>query len=150
MSKYETFSKEQVAWDKLLYDGWKQNVPMGNLFVMMKMDYPNIEVDRLRRIPDKIHYKYAKTVCVFVAKFLPKLSEKLFDGISKEDFLFYLFLNGDKIDTQFSASDFIKSRAEVSTLSGSKRKFGLGGVKSQIMGDFFNRSNKGGQWNVCK
>ena len=85
---------------------------------------------------------------VFVARYIPKLSAKLWD--SPQDAQFWLMMHGDKVNRQDNEADAESRRKDINLIKKSMRE-----DKKAIAGkaerkDLYSAHRPSGQWNVCK
>jgi hypothetical protein len=85
---------------------------------------------------------------VFVARYIPKLSAKLWD--SPQDAQYWLMINGDKINRQDNPADAESRRKDINLIQKSLRddKKAIAGKAERK--DLYAAHRPSGQWNVCK
>ena len=145
---YDSTAKIQREWDKLLLEGWRNDVTMLHLRIMHEMDFKEVIYARMRRYP--LQNQNHLTARRFLAAHLTSISEKLWDGVSVPDILYLLYMEGNKIERSKIQHDFSKSRAErnmVSNTISQNTRTMQRSRESQILWDQHRLSS---QWNKCK
>jgi hypothetical protein len=139
-----------MKWDNLLIKGWHRDAPMRNLVAMYLKD-EILEFDQwneIRRFPKS--WEYPMAARVFVARYIPKLSERLFD--KPEGVNYWLMLNGDKIKRLPTncGTDKNKLKEDVSEIR-------MGQALAQRLRQFSKKDNDrydayklSEQWGKCK
>jgi hypothetical protein len=138
----------QLAWDSLLIKGWGKDVRMQSLVDMYKKDFTEQQspFSELRRFP--YMWDLGLSARVFVARYIPNLSAKLWD--SPQDAQFWLMMHGDKVNRQDNAADAESRRKDINLIKQSMRE-----DKKAIAGkaerkELYAAHRPSGQWNVCK
>jgi hypothetical protein len=103
-----------MKWDNLLIKGWHRDAPMRNLVAMyLEREDPEFDQwDQIRRFPKA--WEYPMTARVFVARYIPKLSARLFDN--PKDATYWLMLHGDKVKRQSNPADGESRRRDVAEI----------------------------------
>jgi hypothetical protein len=145
---YYSDDYRQLAWDALLIKGWGKDVRMQSLIDMYKKDFTEQQssFSELRRFP--YMWDLGLSARVFVARYIPKLSTKLWD--SPQDAQYWLMMNGDKVNRQDNAADAESRRKDINLIKQSMRE-----DKKAIAGkaerkELYAAHRPSGQWNVCK
>lgn len=138
----------QLAWDALLIKGWDKDVRMQSLIDMYAQDFTEQQspFSQLRRFP----YMWDTTLSarVFVARYIPKLSEKLWD--SPKDAQFWLMMNGDKVNRQNNPADAESRRKDINLIHKSQRDDAKARDGKAKRSKLYAEHRPSGQWNVCK
>jgi hypothetical protein len=147
-SMFNSDEMEQLAWDSLLIKGWSAESRMGSLLDMYRTDYPNVDLRKVRRFPCK--WELTISARVFVARYIPKLSEKLWDN--PKDALFWLMMNGDKITRleTHNGSDKRKLHQDINEIRSSQILAGKINHYSKEQNDIWAVNRRSEQWAVCK
>lgn len=135
----------QLAWDSILIKGWSADSKMGSLMDMYVIDHPSAELWLLRRFPRK--WELTITARVFVARYIPKLSERLWD---KKEVLFWLMMIGDRVNRQKCESDKIINKSDIAEIRKSIRADAKAKKTAIKIRELYLAHTPSGQWNVCK
>ena len=145
---YHSDDWRQLAWDALLIKGWGKDVRMQSLVDMYKKDFTEQQspFSELRRFP--YMWDTSLSARVFVARYIPKLSAKLWD--SPKDVQFWLMMNGDKVNRQDNPADAESRRKDINLIQKSQRddKKAIAGKVERK--DLYAAHRPSGQWNICK
>jgi hypothetical protein len=144
--KYPSDDIRQMAWDSLLIKGWHNESRMGNLVDMYKIDGHTVDFLSLRRFPHQ--WDLLSPTKVFVARYIPALSEKLWN--EDKDIMFWLMMRGDNCNRQEHPSDAkavaADRRERVRTCANIVKKQ----KDTARVCEMFAKYRKSNQWSVVK
>ena len=143
---YHSDDVRQLAWDSLLIKGWDKDSRMGSLMDMYVIDHPDEELWLLRRFPRK--WELTLTARVFIARFIPKLSQKLWDN--PKDVLFWLMMNGDSVKRQKTVFDNIRNKKDINEI---KKSIRLDEKNKRFVverDELYKKHRASSQWDICK
>lgn len=150
--KVDNDSIQQRTWDKILLGGWRHDAPVSHLVGMYLQQLGEFQDgllhEKLRRFPHNWHYTGGTRR--FVAALLPVLSEKLWNGKNDADIIFWLYVNGEKIETLRHAIDKHKSSREKTAWDRDKRTLAVVRYTKEKSQEDWNRYKASGQWGVYK
>lgn len=121
---------------------------MGYLLDKFMAAVPDADLRMVRRFPRK--WELSMAAMVFVARYIPKLSERLFDY--PKDANYWLMLNGDKIKrlATKNGSDKAKFDADVAEIRrGQSLEKRLHRISNKDVAKYDSHKISF-QWNVCK
>lgn len=141
----------QMKWDSILIKGWHKDVQMRSLVTMYLKDlgeeeFTDEQFAEMRRFPKP--WEQTTSARVFVARYIPKLSARLFDH--PKDANFWLMMDGDKVNRQKSPADSVSRRQEVQEITQSQRHDAADKKRTSERTDLYSSHSRSGQWNVCK
>lgn len=148
-SMYANDSMEQLTWDSILLKGWATDAPIRNLIWMLDLDFKqDIIYKEVRRFPQAIFKKMGTRV--FVARYLPKLSEKLWDDVKQSDILFWLMMHGEKLSVEKKPTDAKKFREESYMRKQTSKKIVQAITKNVAISKLYASHRRTEQWSTCK
>jgi hypothetical protein len=115
---------------------------------MYKKDFTEQQspFSELRRFP--YMWDLGLSARVFVARYIPRLSEKLWD--SPKDAQFWLMMHGDKVNRQDNAADAESRRKDINLIKKSLRDDKKSKEGKAERKELYAAHRPSGQWNVCK
>lgn len=143
---YHSDEVEQMAWDSILLKGWSKEPIMGILLDMYCIDYPDVDLWLLRRFPRK--WELNTPAKVFVARYIPKLSDKLWNG--DKDIQFWLMMNGDTCNRQKDPADKWATRADTRERVQSRSNVRKKEKSRAAVHNLYSSYRRSNQWSVCK
>lgn len=152
MEKFDNNSKEQRTWDKILLAGWRHDTPCSNLQSMFLRDFDDQDriLAQLRRCPVSVYGENKMHARRFAAAYLPVLSEKLWNGESEGDIMFYLFLHGSKLDCTKYEVDARKARRDRYEVAHAAGRFATVGKAGANWQEYYESKLRSNQWGVVK
>ena len=145
---YPSDDLRQMKWDSILIKGWGKDVQMRSLVTMYMKDFGEQQspFSDLRRFPHM--WDTTLSARVFVARYIPKLSAKLWD--SPQDAQFWLMMHGDKVNRQNNPADSVSLRQDIQEIKQSQRKDAADKKRTSERMELYASHRPSGQWNVCK
>jgi hypothetical protein len=136
----------QMKWDSLLLKGWYNETRMGNLMDMYRADHPESDLWLLRRFPRK--WELNISARVFVARYIPKLSEKLWN--EDKDIQFWLMMHGDSCNRQAGPKDLWAMRVDEKERRQAQSNVKKSAKENDKVESLYSSHRRSDQWNVVK
>lgn len=145
---YHSDDVQQMKWDSILINGWSKDSRMGYLLDKFMAAVPDADLRLVRRFPRK--WELSMVAKVFVARYIPKLSARLFDH--PKDASYWLMLNGDRVKRlpTKNGADKAKLAADVAEIRSSMRLDKRLHRLSNKDGAKYDSHKLSYQWKVCK
>ena len=148
---YPSDDLRQMKWDSILIKGWGKDVQMRSLVTMYLKDFgeekfTDEQFAEIRRFPTP--WEQTTSARVFVARYIPKLSARLFDH--PKDASYWLMLNGDKVNRQKSPADSVSLRQDIQEINQSQRQDAADKKRTSERMELYASHRPSGQWNLCK